>query len=132
MEWTEEKVRELQRIAYQTDVSSLDELIGNELMNERREVTAKIDLLGSNEVEEKIDAAFTCETLLKFVNKLRPREIKVLTLRFGLDGNGQRTLEEVGQQFGVTRERMRQIEVKALSHLKTMMAKAGINNRDDI
>ena len=49
---------------------------------------------------------------------LSPRERDVLRLRFGMDDGRQRTLEEVGQLFGVTRERIRQIEAKALRKLK--------------
>ena len=49
---------------------------------------------------------------------LTPREERVLRLRFGIGTSGDRTLEEVGQQFSVTRERIRQIEAKALRKLK--------------
>ena len=49
---------------------------------------------------------------------LTPREAKVLKLRFGLDDGRQRTLEEVGKEFDVTRERIRQIEAKALRKLR--------------
>ena len=49
---------------------------------------------------------------------LTPREAKVLRMRFGIDMNTDHTLDEVGKQFGVTRERIRQIEAKALRKLR--------------
>ena len=52
------------------------------------------------------------------MNTLTPREAKVLKLRFGLDDGKSRTLEEVGREFNVTRERIRQIEAKALRKLR--------------
>lgn len=58
------------------------------------------------------------EQLEEVLDSLSPREQKVLRLRFGLDDGRQRTLEEVGQVFGVTRERIRQIEAKALRKLR--------------
>ena len=64
--------------------------------------------------------AFTMlkEQLLGVLDTLTPREEKVLRLRFGLDDGHQRTLEEVGREFHVTRERIRQIEAKALRKLR--------------
>ena len=56
--------------------------------------------------------------LLDVLDTLTPREEKVLRLRFGLDDGHQRTLEEVGREFKVTRERIRQIEAKALRKLR--------------
>ena len=64
--------------------------------------------------------AFTMlkEQLLGVLDTLTPREEKVLRLRYGLDDSRPRTLEEVGKEFNVTRERIRQIEAKALRKLR--------------
>ena len=58
------------------------------------------------------------EQLINVLDTLTPREEKVLRLRFGLDDGRARTLEEVGKEFNVTRERIRQIEAKALRKLR--------------
>ena len=58
------------------------------------------------------------EQLIQALHKLTPREEKVIRLRYGLDDGKQRTLEEVGREFNVTRERIRQIEAKALRKLR--------------
>ena len=58
------------------------------------------------------------ETMSELLSSLSPREAKVLRMRFGIDMNTDHTLEDVGKQFGVTRERIRQIEAKALRKLK--------------
>jgi RNA polymerase primary sigma factor len=58
------------------------------------------------------------EQLLGVLDTLTPREEKVLRLRYGLDDGKPRTLEEVGREFNVTRERIRQIEAKALRKLR--------------
>ncbi len=58
------------------------------------------------------------EQLTEVLSTLTPREAKVLKLRFGLEDGRSRTLEEVGKEFNVTRERIRQIEAKALRKLR--------------
>ena len=68
-----------------------------------------------------IDAAINSnlrQTTTKILSSLTPREERVLRMRFGIGMNSDHTLEEVGQQFSVTRERIRQIEAKALRKLK--------------
>ena len=67
---------------------------------------------------EAASFALMKEQLLDVLDTLTPREEKVLRLRFGLDDGRQRTLEEVGKEFNVTRERIRQIEAKALRKLR--------------
>jgi RNA polymerase primary sigma factor len=65
---------------------------------------------------------FECESMKRMlresVEKLDPREAAIISSRYGLDGGRERTLEEVGEQFGVTRERVRQIQEKALTKLR--------------
>ena len=58
------------------------------------------------------------ELLRALIDRLEPREARILRYRFGLDGGPERTLEEVGQQFGVTRERIRQLQNGALLKLR--------------
>src|SRR5690554_299273 len=70
---------------------------------------------------QPIDAAIQAnlkETVTRVLASLTPREERVLRMRFGIGMNTDHTLEEVGQQFSVTRERIRQIEAKALRKLK--------------
>jgi RNA polymerase primary sigma factor len=68
--------------------------------------------------EEQATRELLKEHLDDVLNTLSPREKRVLQLRFGLEDGKQRTLEEVGKEFGVTRERIRQIEAKAVRKLK--------------
>jgi len=72
-----------------------------------------------HELEEKT----VHEMILEFVHNLDQREETIIRYRFGLDGGPERTLEEVGQHFGVTRERIRQIQNAALSKLKKFIEK---------
>ena len=61
------------------------------------------------------------QMLAELVNRLHPREASILRFRFGLDGGPERTLEEVGEKFGVTRERVRQLQTLALRKLRRMI-----------
>ncbi len=110
---TEERVREIQRIAM--DPVSLETPIGEEDDSLLR------DFIEDNKATTPQDVAtfsLLKEQLLAILDTLTPREEMVLRLRFGIDDGHQRTLEEVGKEFGVTRERIRQIEAKALRKLR--------------
>lgn len=108
-----EKVREIQKIAQEP--VSLETPIGEEEDSHLGDFIPDDDALAPAEA-----AAFTMlkEQLINVLDTLTPREEKVLRLRFGLDDGRARTLEEVGREFSVTRERIRQIEAKALRKLR--------------
>ena len=110
---TEERVREIQKIAQ--DPVSLETPIGEE------EDSHLGDFIEDEKTTTPGDTvAFTMlkEQLLGVLDTLTPREEKVLRLRYGIDDGKPRTLEEVGKEFNVTRERIRQIEAKALRKLR--------------
>ena len=108
-----EKVREIMRVAQEP--VSLETPIGEE------EDSHLGDFIPDDEAPAPADAAshlLLKEQLRDVLNTLTPREEKVLSLRFGLEDGRPRTLEEVGKEFDVTRERIRQIEAKALRKLR--------------
>lgn len=113
MDMEPEKVREIMKIAQEP--VSLETPIGEE------EDSHLGDFIEDDNVLAPQDAAtFTMlrEQLIDVLDSLTPREQKVLKLRFGLEDGRARTLEEVGKEFDVTRERIRQIEAKALRKLR--------------
>ena len=109
----EEKVREILKIAL--DPVSLETPIGEE------EDSHLGDFIPDDDIPAPVEATSQImlrEQLVEVLATLTPREAKVLELRFGLRDGRQRTLEEVGKEFNVTRERIRQIESKALRKLR--------------
>ena len=113
MDISVDRVREIMKIAQEP--VSLETPIGEE------EDSHLGDFIEDQEAPAPADAAsfmLLKEQLEEVLDTLTPREEKVLRLRFGLDDGRARTLEEVGQNFGVTRERIRQIEAKALRKLR--------------
>jgi RNA polymerase primary sigma factor len=108
-----DKVREIMKISQEP--VSLEKPIGEE------EDSHLGDFIPDDDAPSPADqAAFTLlkEQLFEVLKGLTPREEKVLRLRFGLDDGRARTLEEVGREFNVTRERIRQIEAKALRKMR--------------
>jgi RNA polymerase primary sigma factor len=113
MQMPEDKIRKVLKIA--KEPISMETPIGDD------EDSHLGDFIEDNTLQLPMDAA-TATNLRAATNDvlagLTPREAKVLRMRFGIDMNTDHTLEEVGKQFDVTRERIRQIEAKALRKLR--------------
>ncbi len=108
-----EKVRKVMKIA--KEPVSLEAPVGDE------EDSSLGDFIADESALQPLDSAIHSnlkETCTRILSSLTPREERVLRMRFGIGMNTDHTLEEVGQQFNVTRERIRQIEAKALRKLK--------------
>ncbi|MDX1901797.1 MAG: RNA polymerase sigma factor RpoD [Gammaproteobacteria bacterium] len=113
MELPEDKIRKVLKIA--KEPISMETPIGDDEDSHLGDFIEDINILSP------IDAATTSglsEATQKILSTLTPREAKVLRMRFGINMNTDHTLEEVGKQFDVTRERIRQIEAKALRKLR--------------
>ncbi|HSH27781.1 MAG TPA: sigma-70 family RNA polymerase sigma factor, partial [Wenzhouxiangella sp.] len=109
----EDKVRKVLKIA--KEPISMETPIGDD------EDSHLGDFIEDANILSPVDTATTTgltDTVQKVLSGLTPREAKVLRMRFGIDMNTDHTLEEVGKQFDVTRERIRQIEAKALRKLR--------------
>jgi RNA polymerase primary sigma factor len=113
MEMPEDKIRKILKIA--KEPISMETPIGEE------EDSSLGDFIEDTSSAMPLDAATNeslKEAVIEILDTLTPREAKVLKMRFGIDMNTDHTLEEVGKQFDVTRERIRQIEAKALRKLR--------------
>jgi len=113
MEMPEDKVRKVMKIA--KEPISMETPIGDD------EDSHLGDFIEDQNVESPVETTTSInlfETVREILAGLTPREAKVLRMRFGIDMNTDHTLEEVGKQFDVTRERIRQIEAKALRKLR--------------
>ena len=113
MDMPEEKIREIQKISQ--DPVSIDKPVGEEEDSHLGDFIAGDDSASPDEVTAR---GLLKEELIETLKTLSEREAQVLRRRFGLDDGRQRTLEEVGKEFGVTRERIRQIEAKAIRKLR--------------
>lgn len=115
MHMEEDKVYEIRKISEYP--RSLAMKMGKDEDSELEEIVADEHTVSPEDVATK---TFLKSQMLEIMEELTPREKRVLELRFGLHDGVNRTLEEVGREFNVTRERIRQIEAKALKKLKVM------------
>jgi RNA polymerase primary sigma factor len=109
----QERIKEIMKFSQET--TSLDTLVDED------QVTRLSDLIEDERAEEPIDQVFgvTMNGIIhRALHQLNEREMKIIKLRYGLDGNDPMTLEETGQTLGITRERVRQIQETALNKLK--------------
>jgi RNA polymerase primary sigma factor len=113
MDMPEDKIRKVLKIA--KEPISMETPIGDDEDSHLGDFIEDISIVSP--VEEATNLGLS-ETVKEVLSGLTPREAKVLRMRFGIDLNTDHTLEEVGKQFDVTRERIRQIEAKALRKLR--------------
>ncbi|MDB4664939.1 RNA polymerase sigma factor RpoD/SigA [Verrucomicrobia bacterium] len=99
---------------------SLDDTVGDDDATRLEERVADEN---AEHPYEELELQTSLTLLTQMLSKLNPRESRILQYRFGLDGEPERTLEEVGEEFGVTRERIRQLQNIALHRLRRMMDK---------
>lgn len=121
MEFTVENIIKLQQLTKMLDVRSLNEIVKPD---GDKEGDAELgDVIQSNQPspQELLEKKELQEILMKAVQQLPPRQQQVLILRFGLYDRQPRTLDEVGEIYGVTRERIRQIEAKAIERLRWLL-----------
>ncbi len=120
-----EKIREVRRIAL--DPISLDLHVGDDDENSLLEFIPDDSVKSPDEAAE---STLLNDQIFKILDSLSPRESKVLKMRFGLEDGRSYTLEEVGLEFDVTRERIRQIEAKALRKVRARCARLHISFKD--
>jgi RNA polymerase primary sigma factor len=113
MNLSQDKIKEILKISQET--ASLDGTVDEE------SVTRLSDLIRDENVPEPFEDVFSLtlqDTLGSVLQQLSDREMRILQLRFGLGGQGPLTLEETGKMLGITRERVRQIQEKAITKLR--------------
>ena len=117
MNLSEEKVKEIMKLSQET--ASLDTTVDDD------HVTRLSELIKDESSPEPVESVFTSslqDTLDQVLDQLNDREKRIIQLRFGLAGEGPLTLEETGKMLGITRERVRQIQEKAITKLKNFPA----------
>lgn len=121
-----DKFEEILRIKDQIlSIRSINSLVGEDKNTELVEFIPDEDMIS---VEEEVQYKMLQKDLDRVLETLTEREEKIIRLRFGLDDGRERTLEEIGNEFNVTRERIRQIESKALRRLRHPSRSTSIKN----
>ncbi len=124
MEFTKEKVEQLRRVG--KNIVSLDERVGTS------EDTERIELIADDNAEEpmeKVEADLLSNALDNAMrNQLSPREAQILRMRYGIGGQQPRTLKEIGKKYNLSRERIRQIERRALSNLRSAEGRSNLGS----
>jgi RNA polymerase primary sigma factor len=116
LEMEPEKVEYVIKI--KQDITSLDAGVGRDGDDEESILADFIEDEDSKTPEESATSQLLKEQIQAVISTLSEREQKIIKMRFGLDNDKSHTLEEVGQEFAVTRERIRQIEAKALAKIR--------------
>ena len=116
-----EEVRKIRQIIRKT--YSLDRPLGDKDENSLKDIIEDTAILSPAKTTEGIKRR---EEIIKWLELLKEMEREIILMRFGLDGSEPRTLEVIGKQFGITRERVRQIEATALSKLRFITNKRSI------
>ena len=116
-----EEVRKIRQIIRKT--YSLDRPLGDKDENSLKDIIEDTAILSPAKTTEGIKRR---EEIIKWLDLLKEMEKEIILMRFGLDGSEPRTLEVIGKQFGITRERVRQIEATALSKLRFITNKRSI------
>jgi RNA polymerase primary sigma factor len=126
--WTRQRVEEA--LLLMQDVISLNTPINTDERGDETELEFLIEDT-SPSPEEIAVAEETKEHLIQYMQEfLKPRDIEIMKMRYGFDTEHPMTLEEVGQHFGMTRERVRQIEQRALRRLRIMFLHKNITQED--
>lgn len=131
MEWTADEVLKIQKIMRETNALSLNALIEN-MDSEHSDSTEVTELLVIDQVsvEDELLSNEGKDYLRSFVDKLPPREQYVIKQRFGLEDGIPKTLNEVGKQCNITRERARQVEANALRRLRDFVRRKKLSADD--
>jgi RNA polymerase primary sigma factor len=114
-----EKVLEVYNIAKRTQSLNI-------LLDEEKEFIDLIEDKTAIHSEQVVAASMLQEEIIDLLSHLKPREMQIVSKRFGLDGERPKTLKEIGAEYGISRERVRQIEEVSLRKLKKIMKKKGI------